>query len=47
MDSKFFHPTNKKVIGKKKDEKEEFVGLNSKMYSRKSINGKQSNTAKE
>ena len=44
-DSKFFHPTNKKVIGKKKDEKEgkinyEFVGLNSKMYSRKSINGK-------
>ena len=37
-DSKFFDPTNKKVVGKMKDEKEvkindEFVGLKSKMYS--------------
>ena len=36
--SKFFDPTNKKVIGKMKDVKEgkisdEFVGLKSKMYS--------------
>ena len=49
--SKFFHPTNKKVIGKMKDEKEgqindEFVGLKSKMYSIKNIDGKESNTAK-
>ena len=44
-DSKFFEPTNKKVIGKMKDEKEakindEFVGLKSKMYSIKNIDGK-------
>ena len=44
-DSKFFDPTNKKVIGKMKDEKEgkindEFVGLKSKMYSIKNIDGK-------
>ena len=50
-DSKFFDPTNKKVIGKIKDEKAGkinyyFVGLKSKMYSIKSINGKESNTAK-
>ena len=50
-DSKFFDPTNKKVIGKMKDEKEgkindEFVGLKSKMYSMKNIDGKESNTAK-
>ena len=50
-DSKFFDPTNKKVIGKMKDEKEgkindEFVGLKSKMYSIKNIDGKESNTAK-
>ena len=50
-DSKFFDPTNKKVIGKMKDEKAGkinyyFVGLKSKMYSIKSINGKESNTAK-
>ena len=49
--SKFFHPTNKKVIGKMKDEKEgqindEFVGLKSKMYSTKNIDGKESNRAK-
>ena len=50
-DSKFFHESNKKVIGKKKDESEvkiicEFVILRSKMYSIKIINGKESNTAK-
>ena len=50
-DSKFFDETNKKVIGKKKDESEvkiicEFVILRSKMYSIKIINGKESNTAK-
>ena len=49
--SKFFDPTNEKVIGKMKDEKEgkinnEFVGLKSKMYSIKNIDGKESNTAK-
>ena len=49
--SKFLDPTNKKVIGKMKDEKEgkindEFVGLKSKMYSMKNIDGKESNTAK-
>ena len=37
-DSKFFNETNKKVIGKMKDEfggviVSEFVGLKSKMYS--------------
>ena len=50
-DSKFFDPTNKNVIGKMKDESEgkiidEFVGLKSKMYSMKNIDGKESNTAK-
>ena len=49
--SKFFDETNKKVIGKMKDESEgkiidEFVGLKSKMYSMKNIDGKESNTAK-
>ena len=49
--SKFFLETNKKVIGKMKDESEEkiideFVGLKSKMYSIKNVDGKQSNTAK-
>ena len=47
----FFYPTNNKVIGKMKDEPEgkiirEFVGLKSKMYSMKNINGKEFNTAK-
>ena len=51
-DSKFFNETNKKVIGKMKDESEgkiidEFVGLKSRMYSMKNIDGKESNTAKE
>ena len=50
-DSKFFDETNKKVIGKMKDESEgkiidEFVGLKSKMYSMKNIDGKESNTTK-
>ena len=50
-DSKFFDPTNEKVIGKMKDEKEGkineiFVGLKWKMYSIKNIDGKESNTAK-
>ena len=49
-DSKFFDPTNKKV-GKMKDGKEgkiiaEFVGLRSKVYSIKNIDGKESNAAK-
>ena len=49
--SKIFDETNKKVIGKMKDESEgkiidEFVGLKSKMYSMKNIDGKESNTAK-
>ena len=50
-DSKFFDPTNKKVIAKMKDEEQgkindEFVGLKWKMYSMKNIDGKESNTAK-
>ena len=49
--SKFFDETNKKVIGKMKDESEgkiidEFVGLKLKMNSMKNIDGKESNTAK-
>ena len=50
-DLKFFDQANKKVIGKMKDESEgkiigQFVGLKSKMYSLKNIDGKESNTAK-
>ena len=50
-DSKFFDETNKTVIGKMKDEfggviVVEFVGLKSKMYSMKKIDGKECNTAK-
>ena len=50
-DSKFFDETNKKVIGKMKDEfggviVNEFFGLKSKMYSIKKIDGKECNTAK-
>ena len=50
-DSKIFNETNKKVIGKMKDEFggviiTEFVGLKSKMYSIKKIDGKEHNTAK-
>ena len=50
-DSTFFDETNKKVIGKMKDESKgkiisEFVGLKSRMYSMKNIDGKKSNMAK-
>ena len=50
-DSKFFDQANKKVIGKMKNVCEgknidEFVGLKAKMYSMKTIDGKESNTAK-
>ena len=50
-DSKFFDMANIKVAGKMKDVSEgkivdEFVGLKSKMYSMKNIDGKESNTAK-
>ena len=50
-DSKFFDETNKKVIGKMKDECGgvlviEFVGLKSKMYSINKSDGKECNTAK-
>ena len=45
-DSKFFDVTNKNVIGKMRDEfggviVDEFVGLKSKMYSIKKIDGKE------
>ena len=50
-DSNFFDSTNKKVIGKMKDEfggiiVDEFVGLKSKMCLIIKIDGKESNTAK-
>ena len=50
-DSKLFDDTNKKAIGKMKDEFggviiDEFTGLKSKMYSMKKIDGKEHNTAK-
>ena len=50
-DSKFFDDTNKKVIGKMKDDYggviiDQFIGLKSKMYSIKKINGSESSTAK-
>ena len=50
-ESPFFDKTNKKVIGKFKDEAAgipiiEFVGLRSKMYSYKKDNDKQERTAK-
>ena len=50
-DSKFFDLTNNKVISKMKDVSEgkindDFVGLKSKMYFMKSIDGKESNTVK-
>ena len=50
-DSKFFDNGNKKVIGKMKDEYggviiDQFIGLKSKMYSIKKIDGSESKTAK-
>ena len=50
-DSKFFNEINKKVIGKMKHKFggviiNEFVGLKSKMYSIKKIDGKGHNTGK-
>ena len=50
-ESKYYHATNKKVIGKMKDEAAsvpivEFVGLRSKMYSYVKDNGKNEKTAK-
>ena len=48
---KFFDDTNKKVIGKMKDEYggviiDQFIGLKSKMYSIKKIDDSESSTAK-
>ena len=50
-DSKFFDPTNKEAIGKMKDESarkiiSEFFGLQSKIYSMKNIDSKESITVK-
>ena len=50
-DSPFYNATNKKVIGKMKDEVDgvpirEFIGLRSKMYSYEKENGKGGRTAK-
>ena len=50
-DSKFLDETNKKAIGKMKDEfggviVVEFVGLKPKMHSIKKVDGKECNTAK-
>ena len=50
-DSKVFDETNKKVIGKMRDKfggviVVEFIGLMSKMYSMKKIDGNECNTAK-
>ena len=50
-DSNFYDDANKKVIGKMKDEYggaiiDQFVGLKSKMYSIRKINGSESSTAK-
>ena len=51
VNSNFFDPTKKKVIGKMKDEFKgeiisEFVGLKSKMYSLISVNDKEVTKAK-
>ena len=50
-DSRFYDESNKKVIGKMKDDYggviiDEFIGLKSKMYSIKKIDGSESSTAK-
>ena len=47
----FYDDTNKKVIGKMKDEYggviiDQFIGLKSKMYSIKKIDGSEASTAK-
>ena len=51
-DLKFYDDSNEKVVGKMKDEMggiiiDEFIGLKSKMYAIKKIDGNESNTAKE
>ena len=51
QDSTFYDDSNKKVIGKMKDEYggaiiDQFIGLKSKMYSIKKINGSESSTTK-
>ena len=51
-DSSFYDESNKKVIGKMKHEYglviiDKFIGLKSKMYSIKKIDGSESSTAKE
>ena len=50
-DSTFYDDTNKKVIGRMKDEYggaiiDQFIGPKSKMYSIKKINGSESSTTK-
>ena len=50
-DSTFYDDTNKKVIGKMKDEYggafiDQFIGLKSKMYSLKKLNGSESSATK-
>ena len=50
-DSTFYDDTNRKVIGKMKDEYggvniDQFIGLKSKMYSIKKKNGSESSTTK-
>ena len=50
-DSTFYDDTNKKVIGKMKDEYggaiiDQFIGLKSKIYSIKKINGSESSITK-
>ena len=50
-DSTFYDDTNKKVIGKMKEQYggaiiDQFIGLKSKMYSIKKINGSESSTTK-
>ena len=50
-DSKFYDESNKKVIGKMKDEMggfiiDEFIGLKSKMHGIKKVDGRETNTAK-